>query len=73
MIFIKPIQDPNHRTAKTSQSSGFLVFSKNWADSLLDFSELIPSWSYQTAVKQITADRVSYLVYSDGHRAEDPT
>ena len=73
MILVQPIQYPNHRMAKTSQSSGFLVFSKNWADSLLDFSELIPSWSYQAAIEEITADTVPYLVNSDSHRAEDPT
>lgn len=71
MIFIKPIQDTNHRTANQSQSSGFLVFSKNWADSLLDFSELIPSWSDQAAIKQIPAYTVPYLVYSDSYTTED--
>lgn len=73
MIFVQPIQYPNHRTAKTSQSSGFLVFSKNWADSLLDFSKLISARSYQAAIEEITADRVSYLVNTNSYRAEDPT
>lgn len=73
MIFIKPIQDTNHCTAKTSQSSGFLVFPQDWAYRLLDFPELIPSWSYQTAIEEIAADRVPYLVYPYSYRAEDPT
>ena len=73
MIPVNPIQNTNHRTAKTSQSSGFLILSKNWADSLLDFPELVSSSSYQTAIKQIPAHWVPYLVNSDGHRAEDPT
>ena len=73
MIFIKPIQDTNHCTAKTSQSSGFLVFSQYWADSLLDFSELIPSWSYQAAIKQIPADTVPYLVNTNSYTTKDST
>ena len=72
MVLVDPIQDTNHRAAKTSQSSGSLVFSKNWADSLLNFTELIPSWSDQTAIEEITADRVSYLINPYSYRAEDP-
>ena len=73
MVLVDPIQDPNHRTSKTSQSSGFLVFPKNWADSLLHFSELISVCGYQTAIEEITADTVPYLVYPYSHRAEDPS
>lgn len=73
MVGIQPIQDTNHRTANQSQSSGFLVFPKNWTYSLLDFTKLIPSWSDQAAIEEITAHWVPYLVYSDGHRAEDPS
>ena len=72
MVPVNPIQDTNHRTAKTSQSSGFLVFPKNWADSLLHFSELISVCGYQTAIEEITAYWVPYLVYSDSYWAEDP-
>lgn len=73
MIFIKPIQYPNHRTAKTSQCSGFLVFAQDRADRLLDFTKLISARSYQTAIEEIPAYTVPYLVYSDSYRAEDPT
>lgn len=51
MVLVDPIQDTNHRTAKTSQSSGFLVFTQYWADSLLDFPELISVCGYQTAIE----------------------
>ena len=73
MIPVNPIQNTNHRTAKTSQSSGFLILSKNWADSLLDFPELVSSSSYKATIKQIPAHTVPYLVYPYSHRAEDPT
>lgn len=73
MVGIQPIQDTNHRTSKTSQSSGFLVFPQYWADSLLDFSELISARSYQAAIEEITADTVPYLINSDSYRAEDPS
>ena len=73
MVLVDPIQDTNHRTAKTSQSSGFLVFAQHWADSLLDFTKLISARSYETAIEEITAYWVPYLVYSDSYRAEDPT
>lgn len=73
MILVQPIQYPNHRTAKTSQSSGFLVFPKNWTYSLLYLSELVSSSSYKAAIEEITADTVPYLVYSDSYRAEDPS
>lgn len=72
MIPVNPIQNTNHRTAKTSQSSGFLILSKNWADSLLYLSELVSSSSYKAAIEEITADRVSYLINPYSYRAEDP-
>ena len=56
-----------------SQSSGFLVFTQDRADSLLNFPKLIPGWSYQTAIEEITAHWVPYLVYSDSYTTEDPT
>ena len=73
MILIDPIQDTNHCAANQCKSSGFLVFTQDRADSLLDFPELISARSNQTAIEEITADRVSYLVNSDSYRAEDPS
>ena len=73
MIFIKPIQDTNHCAANQCQSSGFLVFTQDRADRLLHLSELISARSYETAIEEITADTVPYLVNSDSYRAEDPT
>lgn len=73
MIPVNPIQNTNHRTAKTSQSSGFLILSKNWADSLLDFPELVSSSSYKATIKQIPADTVPYLVNTNSYTTEDPT
>lgn len=73
MVGIQPIQDTNHRTANQCKSSGFLVFSQYWADSLLDFSELIPSWSYQAAIKQIPAYTVPYLVNTNSYTTKDST
>ena len=72
MVLVDPIQDTNHRTAKTSQSSGFLVFAQYWTYRLLHLSELVSARSYQAAIEEITADTVPYLVYSDSYRAEDP-
>ena len=73
MVLVDPIQDTNHCTAKTSQSSAFLVFTQYWANGLLDFPKLIPSRSYQTAIEEITADTIPYLVNSDSYTTEDPT
>ena len=73
MVLVDPIQDTNHCTANQSQSSAFLVFTQDRADSLLHLSKLISAQSYQAAVKQIPAHWVPYLVYSDSYRAEDPT
>ena len=73
MVLVDPIQDTNHCTAKTSQSSGFLVFTQDRADRFLHFTKLVSSWSDQTAIKQIPAYTVPYLVYTNRYRAEDPT
>ena len=73
MVLVDPIQDTNHCTANQSQSSGFLVFAQYWANCLLHLSELIPSWSYETAIEQIPAYTVPYLVYSDSYTTEDPS
>ena len=73
MVGIQPIQDTNHRTANQSQSSGFLVFTQDRADRLLYLSELVSARSDQTAIKQIPAYTVPYLVYTNRYRAEDPT
>ena len=73
MIFIKPIQDTNHRTANQCKSSGFLIFPQYWTYSLLHFPKLIPSWSDQTAIEEISAYWVPYLVNSDSYTTKDPT
>ena len=51
MVLVDPIQDTNHCTAKTSQSSGFLVFAQHWANCLLYLSELVSVCGYQTAIE----------------------
>ena len=73
MLPVNPIQDTNHRTSKTSQSSGFLVFSKHRTYGLLHLSELISARSYQAAIEEITADTIPYLVNSDSYTTKDPT
>ena len=73
MVLVDPIQDTNHRTANQSQSSGFLVFPKHGTYRLLHLSELVSRRSYQTAIEQIPAYTVPYLVYTNRYRAEDPT
>lgn len=73
MVLVDPIQDTNHCTAKTSQSSAFLVFTQYWANGLLDFPKLISARSYETAIEEITAYWVPYLVYSDSHTTKDPS
>ena len=73
MVLVDPIQDTNHRTAKTSQSSGFLVFAQHWANCLLYLSKLVSSSSYKAAIEEITADTVPYLVYPNSYTTKDPT
>lgn len=73
MIPVNPIQDTNHRTANQSQSSGFLIFSKNGTYRLLYFTKFISARSYETAIEEITADRVSYLVNTNSYTTEDPS
>lgn len=73
MVLIDPIQDTNHCTANQCKSSAFLVFTQYWANGLLDFPKLISARSNQTAIKQIPAYWVPYLIYPYSHRAEDPS
>ena len=73
MVLVDPIQDTNHRTANQCKSSGFLILSKNWADSLLDFPELVSARSDQAAVEEITAYWVPYLVYPYSYTTKDST
>lgn len=73
MVLVDPIQDTNHCTANQCKSSGFSVFTQDRADRLLYLSELVSARSDQTAIKQIPAYTVPYLVYSDSYTTEDPS
>ena len=73
MVLVDPIQDTNHCTANQCKSSGFLVFTQDRADRLLYLSELVSARSDQTAIEEITADTIPYLIYSDSHTTKDPT
>lgn len=56
------IQYPNHRTAKTSQSSGFLVLTEYRTDRLLYLSELVAVLFDKESIEHIPADCIPYLI-----------